>query len=187
MASRARFQEFAGADLIGVDTIQGVLKYKRPGQDSQVAWAPPSALRRIDVLLCDEASQYADADWQRYFTSIKEQPHLPFTVVCADFQQLPPVGSGGLCKQFCQRMQTVELDTVYRTSDPEHLLFQRRICEQQPTRQVLQEYFAGRHWQHQTLEWCISRGMQMAREAQCVFTWLTTTNAGAEEIGADIS
>ena len=24
--------------------------------------------------------------------------------------------------------------------------------------------------------------MQMAREAQCVFTWLTTTNAGAEEI-----
>ena len=179
---KSQIPEFSGADLIGVDTIQGVLKYKRPGQDSQVAWAPPSALRRIDVLLCDEASQYADTDWQRFFTSVKEQPHLPYTVVVADFQQLPPVGSAGLCQQFCQRMQTVELDTVYRSSDPEHLLFQRRICEKQPTRELLQEYFEGRHWQHKPLEWCVARGMQMAREAQCVFTWLTTTNAGAEEI-----
>ena len=55
---RSQIPEFPGADLIGVDTIQGVLKYKRPGQDSQVSWAPPSALRRIDVLLCDEASQF---------------------------------------------------------------------------------------------------------------------------------
>ena len=73
----------------------GVLRYKRPGQDSKVSWSPPSALRRIDVLLCDEASQLADAEWQRFFTGIWEQHHLPYTLLCADFQQLAPVGSGG--------------------------------------------------------------------------------------------
>ena len=93
---KSQIPDFDGADRIGVDTIQGVLRYKRPGQDSQVSWSPPSALRRIDVLLCDEASQFADADWRRFFSSIKEQPHLPYTVLCADFQQLPPVGSGGM-------------------------------------------------------------------------------------------
>ena len=178
---KSQIPEFAGAELIGADTIQAVLKYKRPGQDSKVSWTPPSALRRIDVLLCDEASQFADPEWQRFFTSIKEQPHLPYTVVCADFQQLPPVGSSGLCLQFCQRMQTVELDTVYRTSDPEHMLFQSRICEKQPTREFLEEYFEHRHWQHQSLERRVARGMQMAREAQCRFTWLTATNTGAED------
>ena len=60
---KSQIPEFAGADLIGADTIQGVLKYKRPGQDSKVSFSPPSALRRIDVLLCDEASQFADAEW----------------------------------------------------------------------------------------------------------------------------
>ena len=37
--------------------------------------------------------------------------------------QLQPIVSGGLCRQFCDKMQTVVLDTVYRSSDEEHLLF----------------------------------------------------------------
>ena len=64
---KSQLPEFDGVELISVDTIQGVLKYKRPGADSQVAWAPPSALRNFDVLLCDEASQYEDLDWERFF------------------------------------------------------------------------------------------------------------------------
>ena len=110
------------------------------------------------------------------------QPHLPFTVLCADFQQLEPVGSGGLCHEFCQRMLTVELDTVYRTSDPGHLLLQRRISDTQPTRGLLRQYFEGRHWQRQSMEWCAARGMEVAQELQSTFTWQTATNAGAEEI-----
>ena len=39
--------EFAGVDKIRVDTIQGVLNYKRSGSDSKVTWSPPSAMRRI--------------------------------------------------------------------------------------------------------------------------------------------
>ena len=109
---KSQIPDFDGADRIGVDTIQGVLRYKRPGQDSQVSWSPPSALRRIDVLLCDEASQFADAEWRRFFTSIKEQPHLPYTVLCADFQQLAPVGSGGMLHCFLKnRSQCMFIST----------------------------------------------------------------------------
>ena len=145
-------------EKVSVDTIQGVLKYKRPGTDSQVAWAPPSALRRIDVLLCDEASQYEDLDWERFWSSVLEQPHKPYTAVVADFQQLQPVGSGGKCKQHCTGINPdgvkvaggmgdqVTLKTVYRTADEEHLLFLNRIREKQPDRACLDEYFADRHW-----------------------------------------
>ena len=88
------------------------------------------------MLLCDEASQYSDADWGRFFVSVKEQPHMPFCMMVADFQQLQPVGGGGMCKQFCEKMQTVRLETVYRTSDEAHLLFQNRIREGQPEKEV---------------------------------------------------
>ena len=44
-----------------MDTIQGVLKYQRPGADGKVRWAPPTALRRIDLILLDEGSQYEDS------------------------------------------------------------------------------------------------------------------------------
>ena len=48
-------------------------------------------------------------------------------VIVADFQQLQPIGAGTHCYNFCQNPHScdrVQLDTVYRSSDPEHLLFQ---------------------------------------------------------------
>ena len=98
---KSQLPDSEGIEKVSVDIIQGVLKYKRPGADSQVAWAPPSALRRIDVLLCDEASQYEDLDWERFFKSVFEQPHKPYCAVVADFQQLQPVTSGSLCRFQC--------------------------------------------------------------------------------------
>ena len=62
-------------------------------------WAPPSALRRIDLFLVDEASRYEDRDGLRFIQSVKEQPHLPYVMAIADFQQLQPVVSGGLCQK----------------------------------------------------------------------------------------
>ena len=56
-----------GVENIRVDTIQGVLAYKRPGPDGRVQFSPPSALRRIDLFLVDEASQYGDQEWQDFF------------------------------------------------------------------------------------------------------------------------
>ena len=94
-------------------------------------------MRRIDVILCDEASQFEDTPWERLFGVVREQPHLPYTCVVADFQQLQPVVSGGLCQKMMSDWPRIELDTVYRTSDPDQLLFLNRIRERQPSRQAL--------------------------------------------------
>ena len=69
---KSQLPVFDGVDEIAVDTIQGVLKYKRLAADSKATWVPPSGLRRIDVLLCDEASQYEDIGWDRFLKSVKE-------------------------------------------------------------------------------------------------------------------
>ena len=178
---KAALLDVLGVENIRVDTIQGVLNYKRPGKDSKVRWSPPSALRRIDLILCDEASQYEDREWQRFFTCIKEQPHSPYVVVVSDFQQLQPVASGGLCKAFCDRMQKCPLDTVHRSTDEEHKLFCNRIRCEQLDRRRLEEYFGDRHWQDELLD-AVRRGMRLAEEAREVFAWLTCTNKGASEV-----
>ena len=125
-----------GIENVQVDTIHGVLGYKRKGADEKVQWAPPSALRRIDVILIDEASQYDNREWQRFAQSVAEQPHLPYVLAVANFQQLQPVSSGGLCQKMLAGWPCIELYTVYRTSDSNHLLFLNRIRERQPARQV---------------------------------------------------
>ena len=178
---KAKLPELEGVENIRVDTIHGVLKYKRPGADGKVAWSPPSALRKIDLILVDEGSQYEDREWQRLFTCIQEQPHKPFIAVVADFQQLQPIEAGGMCRACCDRMQTVVLDTVYRSSDPAHLLFLNRIRCSQPDRNTLSEYYGDRHWR-QSLVQCVREGMDRAAKEGQHFTWLTTTNAGASQV-----
>ena len=179
---KSRLPDIDGVENISIDTIQGVLKYKRSGRDSKVVWSPPSALRRVEVILIDEGSQYEDQEWRRLYTSIAEQPHRPFTGVVSDFQQLQPVVSGGLCKAFCEKMQTVELKTVYRTCDETHLVFLNRIRVEQPGRSVLVEYFGERHWRNRSLSECIAQGFELAQAAGYPFQWLTCTNRGASEI-----
>ena len=176
---KARLPERDGIDNIRVDTIHGVLNYQRPGADKKVKWSPPSALRRIDLILMDEASQYEDAEWLRFFTCVKEQPHKPFVGVVADFQQLQPIVSGASCRAFCLQMQTIVLDTVYRSSDESHLLFLNRIRFKQPERPLLAEYFGDRHWNSESLAYYVQQGMRLAAEEGEPFTWLTTTNHGA--------
>ena len=66
---KSRLPDREGVERIRVDTIQGVLNYKRKGKDSKVTWTPPSALRKIDLILADEGSQYEDQEWQRLFSS----------------------------------------------------------------------------------------------------------------------
>ena len=97
--------------------------YNRPGADGKVRWAPPSALRRIDLILCDEGSQWEDEVFDRFFLSVREQPHKPFCTIVADFQQLQAVVSGGNCRRACLCMDKVELKTIYRSTDEQHLAF----------------------------------------------------------------
>ena len=133
-ALKSQLPETEGIENVEINTIHGVLQYKRPGADSKVKWSPPSALRRIDLILIDEASQYDDNEWVRLLQCINEQPQSPFVAAVADFQQLQPLGSGEYCRRGCEGMPTETLDTVYRTNDPEHLLFQNRIRSEQPTK-----------------------------------------------------
>ena len=179
---KSQLPQFEGVDKIRVDTIQGVLNYKRSGSDSKISWSPPSAMRKIDVILCDEASQYEDSAWSRFFSVVKEQPHLPYTCVVADFQQLQPVSSGGLCESFCKLMETIELETVHRSADPDHLLFLNRIRHVQPTRVELVDYFGDRHWGSLTLPEAVARGQVLAEETGHPFTWLCHNNKGAADV-----
>ena len=158
------------------------MNYKRAGSDSKVTWAPPSALRRIDLILADEASQYEDREWDRFFQCLREQPHSPYCVVVADFQQLQPVVAGGHCRSFAQCMRTVELRTVYRTSDEQHLVFLNTIRTEQPERTRLVGYFGERHWRRLSLRECVRRGMELAASKGTPFNWLTSTNRGASEV-----
>jgi len=74
-------------------------------------------------------------------------------------------------------MQCVKLQTVYRSCDEEHLLFQNRIRDTQPQRNALTEYFADRHWRSD-LEACVAAGMELAQKYKEPFSWLTCTNKG---------
>ena len=85
---KSRLPDTEGAENIRVDTIHGVLAYQCPGADGRVQFAPPSALRRIDLFLVDEASEYDDSEWMNFFTSIREQPHAAYVAVVGDMQQL---------------------------------------------------------------------------------------------------
>lgn len=55
-------------------------------------------------------------------------------------------------------MQSVALTTVYRTSDPEHLLFLNRIRTEQPDRQTLLKSFGERHWEGNDLSEYVAKG-----------------------------
>ena len=87
----------------------------------------------------------------------------------------------GLRFAFCNTCATVELDAVYRSKDPEHLLFLNRIRLAQPTRNRTWDYFEGRHWDTSRracddrveLVEAVRRGMVTARDVGEPFQWLT--------------
>ena len=172
-----------GIENVSVDTIHGVLKYKRPGADEKVVWAPPSALRSKDLILIDEGSQYDDQEMQRLFQSIQEQPHKPFTCIVADMQQLQPMVSGVFVRALVATLQSISLETVYRSKDGVHLEFLNRIRWKQPSRVLLEEYFEGRN-PRGSLDAAVGRGIDISRETGQPFLWLCSTNRGAAEVSA---
>ena len=78
-------------------------------------------------------------------------------------------------------MQTVKLETVFRSTDNDHLVFLNRIREKQPDRATLEEYFAGRRWRDSLVE-CVQRGIEIAEASGKPFQWLTSTNKGASDV-----
>ena len=79
-------------------------------------------------------------------------------------------------------MPRVTLNTVYRTDDPDHLLFLNRIRCEQPQKSVVRQYFDERHWNGYSLDTSVEYGMQLAAKTGKHFAWLTCTNRGAAEV-----
>ena len=116
------------------------------------------------------------------FQIVKEQPHLPYVMVVADFQQLRPMSNGSMCRKFCERMETIELVTSYRSTDSERILFLSRIRDRQPDRATLAEYYGGRHWKDSSLEACVAYGLELGAAQGKAFIWLTATNRGSADV-----
>ena len=135
---KSRIPERDGVEPFRVDTIHGVLNYTRKGADSKVTRTPPFALRCIDFILCDEGSQYEESERERLFSCMREQPHKPFTVVVAEFQQLQPVGANACATACRQSSSRLYIAPLMRTAS----LFSMVSL----TRAKLQEYLAERHW-----------------------------------------
>ena len=60
-------------------------------------------------------------------------------------------------------MRTVQLKTVYRSTDNDHLVFLNRIRLQQPNRKILDEYFGSRHLTGCLIE-ALQKGLDMFLE-----------------------
>ena len=184
---KSSLPDVEGIELISVDTMAGLLCYQRP-RDGKVRWCAPSALRKIDLILVDEASQYNDRDFLRFYPTIRQQPHAPVVVVVADFQQLQSVGpSDNSWRRWCHGLPNIcQLGTIYRTCDPTHLQFLTKIRHSVPDRSTLMSYFGARYWDAaesspspMSLRAAVIRGLQMSESSGLPFNWLTATNKGA--------
>ena len=98
-------------------------------------------------------------------------------------QQLQPMVSGGFTRALVSSLQTVPLETVYRSKDEVHLEFLNRIRYKQPSREVLEEYFEGRRWRG-SLDAAVGRSIEISRTSGQPFLWLCCTNRGAAEVSA---
>jgi hypothetical protein len=112
---------------------------------------------------------------------IQELPQRPFVCMAADFQQLNPVGGGTITRRGCESMRQIELETIYRSTDIDHLVFLARLRDAQPLKSEVRAFFRYRHWETTLLE-AVRKGMQMQREHKKVFMWLCVTNKGAAEV-----
>ncbi len=68
-------------DRIVVETIHSGFAIGRRA----VQYAPPTRLRRYDLILLDEASQVEDPVTERLFQGLQQLPQKPYVVIAADF------------------------------------------------------------------------------------------------------
>jgi ATP-dependent exoDNAse (exonuclease V) alpha subunit len=118
---------------VTVETIHSAFQIGR-NADKAVKYAPPSRLRRYDLIMLDEASQVDDEVCTRLFIAIRELPQRPFFVISADFQQLNPIGASKVVRELCKTVHTVDLVTVHRSKDDALLDFSNLVRMTQPSR-----------------------------------------------------
>ena len=171
-------------EKIMVDTVHASYCIGRKADVERVRYAPPSKLRRYDLIFLDEASQVEDHVASLIMQGTAELPQRPLLVLAADFQQLNPVEAGRRTMwRVFHCVHRITLETVHRTKDRGLLDFLKVVRLRQPLKARVRLFFAGRHWPHD-LAWCVKRGLQLGREKGCTFSWLCVTNSGAEKVNA---
>ena len=168
------------SDRIVVETIHSAFAVRRQ-HDQAVTYAPPTRLRKYDLILLDEASQVEDHVTQLLFMAIQELPQKPFVCVAADFQQLNPIQGGRLMQRLCADFQAIEMNTVFRTKDEDLLKFLSLVRCSQPTRADLASFFSGRHLSCSLVD-AVRMGLSLSRSSGQIFSWLCVTNKGADEV-----
>jgi hypothetical protein len=174
------YRERISSDRIDIETLHSAFVIRREA-DEVVNYAPPTRLRRYDLILMDEASQVEDGVFSRVVIAIRELPQRPMVCIAADMQQLRPVGSGDMMSSLLQKIVQVELKTIYRSSDPAHLLFLNKIRDAQPEKTLVAEYFRGRQWTGDLMA-AVKRGLEMQTSIADAFMWLTVSNKGAARV-----
>ena len=165
-------EKLGDSERIDVETLHSAFVIRREADDV-VQYAPPTRLRRYDIFLIDEASQVEDEVFKKVIVAIRELPQRPMVCIAADMQQLRPVGSGGMMRSLLANICSIELKTIYRSTDPDRLLFLNTIRDKQPDKNTIATYFAGRHW-NTDLDKAARNGLAMQTSIQDAFMWLTT-------------
>ena len=171
---------------ITVETIHAAFKI---GRDRDKQYIPPGRLRHYDLIIFDEVSQVDGDAWRLLQTAFSELWPTPYVVFVGDFQQLQPVFGAhrlndDLNRQYnLGRLHRVELQqhAAARSNDPDMLRFLHHARVHQPTRHVLSRFFEGRRLP-KDLNACAHKAIQVEKEQNTEFTFLTITNRGAAKI-----
>jgi hypothetical protein len=171
-------------DNIVVETLHSGFAIYRGADEKAVQYSPPTRLRRYDLILVDEGSQIEDHVGKKVYMAIKELPQKPFVLLAADFQQLNPISGGRFMWHLCCDCPTIELKTIYRTSDTALLDFLSVVRKSQPPKALLRDFFEGRQLVGD-LSKAVAFGLAKSRDAGGLpFSWLCVTNKGARKVNS---
>ena len=165
---------------IVVETIHSALVLKRH-YDENVQYCPPSRLRRYDLIVIDEVSQIDDYVLDKLRMAFAELPQRPLILFSGDFHQLGPMGTRSIIQWIVEQFELYTLTECHRTKDPALREFLTSIRMEQPSREMLVDFFGDRRLSGDLVE-AVAQSMQIARHKGQHFVWLTVTNRGAESI-----
>ena len=113
---KSKLSDMEGVERIRVETLQGVLNHQSFDLDDKATSASLSLLHN-HLILMDEGAQYADEVWDCFRRSVQAEPHMPFLVIGADFQQIhldksidTDLTEESRIQKFCKDIPSVILD-----------------------------------------------------------------------------
>ena len=176
-------QRLVAGDQLTMETLHSSFKVTR---EADAQYIPPGRLRAYDLIILDEVSQVDAHAWGQIKTALAELHPRPFVVLVGDFQQLQPISGPhqlryDLDHQHAMgRLPTIELQyhASARTVDHTMLTFLHHVRTEQPDRETLQNFFAGRMLPSDPMI-AAMEAKRIERDANKSFTFLTVTNQGA--------